>query len=67
MHAFLSLALRLSTVLFLYLISNAQDYAGKGYITFETKPLGSVERPFVLRTFVPTAGVSQDLVLPNHA
>ena len=45
----------------------AQDYATKGYITFDTKPLGSLEKPLVLRTFVPTAGVSQEKVLANHS
>ena len=41
-------------------------YAEKGYITFDTKPLGSIEKPLVLRTFVPTAGVSKLEVLANH-
>ena len=45
----------------------AQDYAEKGYITFDTKPLGSIEKPLVLRTFVPTAGVSKQEVLANHS
>lgn len=43
------------------------DYAKKGYLTFENKPLGSPDRPLVLRTFVPTLGLSQEIVLSNHA
>ena len=42
-------------------------YAEKGYLTFDTKPLGSIEKPLVLRTFVPTAGVSPKEVLANHS
>ena len=42
-------------------------YAEKGYLTFDTKPLGSIEKPLVLRTFVPTAGVSKQEVLANHS
>ena len=43
------------------------SYAEKGYLTFDTKPLGSIEKPLVLRTFVPTAGVSKQEVLANHS
>ena len=42
-------------------------YAQNGYLTFDLKPMGSIERPLVLRTFVPTLGLSKDLVLPNHS
>ena len=42
-------------------------YAEKGYLTFDTKPLGSIEKPLVLRTFVPTVGVSKQEVLANHS
>lgn len=42
-------------------------YAEKGYLTFDQKPLGSLEKPLVLRTFVPTGGVSHKDVLPNHS
>ena len=45
----------------------AQNYATKGYITFDTKPLGSIGKTLCITSFVPTAGVSKDLVLPNHA
>ena len=43
------------------------DYSKKGYLTFANKPLGSPNRPLVLRTFVPTAGVSKQEVLANHS
>jgi len=42
-------------------------YAEKGYLTFDQKPLGSLDKPLVLRTFVPTGGVSHKDVLPNHS
>ena len=38
----------------------AQDYATKGYITFDTKLLGSIEKPLILRTFVPTAACQRE-------
>ena len=41
--------------------------AEKGYLTFDTKPLGSIEKPLILRTFVPTTGVSKQRVLVNHS
>ena len=51
---------------------SAQDtpstpYAKKGYLTFDQKPLGSPEKPLVLRTYMPTGGVSHKDVLPNHS
>ena len=51
---------------------SAQDtpstpYATKGYLTFDQKPLGSPEKPLVLRTYMPTGGVSHKDVLPNHS
>ena len=42
-------------------------YAEKGYLTFDQKPLGSLDKPLVLRTYVPTAGVSKQEVLVNHS
>jgi cytochrome c2 len=42
-------------------------YAEKGYLTFDQKPLGSLDKPLVLRTYVPTGGVSHEEVLPNHS
>jgi cytochrome c2 len=42
-------------------------YAEKGYLTFDQKPLGSLDKPLVLRTYVPTGGVSHEAVLPNHS
>ena len=42
-------------------------YAENGYLTFDLKPMGSIERPLVLRTFAPTLSLSKDLVLPNHS
>lgn len=41
-------------------------YAKNGYLTFDLKPLGSMDQPLVLRTFVPTLGLPQDDVLSNH-
>ena len=41
-------------------------YAKNGYLTFDLKPLGSMNQPLVLRTFVPTLGLPQDNVLSNH-
>ena len=41
-------------------------YAKNGYLTFDLKPLGSMDQPLVLRTFVPTLGLPQDNVLSNH-
>ena len=47
--------------------AHSTPYAKKGYLTFDQKPLGSLEKPLVLRTFVPTLGVSLKEVLPNHS
>jgi cytochrome c2 len=44
----------------------AQPYAEQGYLTYDMKPLGSVDRPLVLRTFVPTLSLSASQVLRNH-
>ena len=46
---------------------NAQDYADKGYLTFDLKPMGSAEKPLILRTFCPDPGLDPDLVLGNHS
>ena len=48
-------------------LQSNSDYSKKGYLTFANKPLGSPDRPLVLRTFVPTAGVSKQKVLANHS
>jgi mono/diheme cytochrome c family protein len=45
----------------------AQDYADKGYLTFDLKPMGSTEKPLILRTFCPDPGLDPDLVLGNHS
>jgi len=42
-------------------------YAEKGYLTFDLKPMGSQDRPLILRTFVPTLGLPQNDVLQNHS
>ena len=42
-------------------------YAKNGYLTYDLKPMGSIERPLILRTFVPTIGLIKDEVLPNHS
>ena len=47
--------------------SKVSDYAEKGYLTFDNKPLGSLNRPLVLRTFVPTLELSKESVLYNHS
>ena len=57
------------------LIQNAQaqknntlsPYVQKGYLTFELKPMGSLEQPLILRTFAPTMGLPKNEVLPNHS
>lgn len=43
------------------------EYSQKGYLTFNVKPMGSVDRPLILRTFVPTLSVSTNSVLSNHS
>tara|TARA_B100000925_G_scaffold289872_1_gene273757 strand:+ start:999 stop:2096 length:1098 start_codon:yes stop_codon:yes gene_type:complete len=45
----------------------AQPYAEQGYLTFDLKPMGSIDRPLILRTFVPSLNLSQNEVLRNHA
>lgn len=57
----------LVTLLICTLQTNGQNYAERGYLTFDNKPLGSLENPLLLRTFVPTAGISREQVLPNHS
>ena len=46
---------------------NGNPYAEKGYLTFDTKPLGSLQKPLILRTYVPSMGISATEVLPNHS
>ena len=61
-----NLFLTLSSVLsFSQAIGKA--YSETGYLTFDNKPLGSMEKPLVLRTYVPSIGINNDDVLPNHA
>ncbi len=43
------------------------SYGETGYLTFDNQPLGSVRRPLILRTFVPSMGVSPKQVLANHS
>ncbi|MBT5715996.1 MAG: cytochrome c [Opitutae bacterium] len=43
------------------------EYAQKSYLTFDLKPMGSMDRPLILRTFVPTLSVSTNSVLSNHS
>ena len=63
------LALPHLCVLFGFLAVNVpgKDYPSKGYLTFDNLPMGSEEKPLVLRTFVPTIGLSASDVLPNHS
>ena len=46
--------------------AEAKNFQDTGYLTFDLKPMGSVERPLVLRTFCPDPGLDQNLVLGNH-
>jgi type 1 glutamine amidotransferase/cytochrome c2 len=43
------------------------DYAAKGYLTYDTSPMGSAEWPLILRTFVRNPNLDRATVLPNHS
>ena len=43
------------------------DYSKKGYLTFDTKPMGTEERPLILRTYCPDPKLDRNLVLGNHS
>ncbi|MDA8823637.1 cytochrome c [Opitutales bacterium] len=47
--------------------NSTSSYAQNGYLTFDLKPMGSEGRPLILRTFVPTLGLPQMNVFPNHS
>jgi cytochrome c2 len=47
--------------------NSTSSYAQNGYLTFDLKPMGSEGRPLILRTFVPTLGLPQMDVFPNHS
>ena len=38
-----------------------------GYLTFDTQPMGTAEKPLIMRTFVRNPGLDAKLVLPNHS
>ena len=61
-----NLFLNLSSML-LFSQAIGKTYSETGYLTFDNKPLGSMEKPLVLRTYVPSIGIDYDDVLPNHA
>lgn len=44
-----------------------EDYSKKGYLTFNAKPLGSEERPLILRTYCPEPKLDRNHVLGNHS
>ena len=56
-----------SFFLLLSLYSLSETYPATGYLTFENKPLGSMEKPLVMRTYVPSLGVNPDTVLAQHS
>lgn len=41
-------------------------YARKGYLTYDTSPMGSAQRPLIMRTFVHNPNLDRATVLPNH-
>ena len=45
----------------------AQNFKDTGYLTFDTKPMGSEERPLILRTYCPDPKLDRNLVLGNHS
>ena len=45
----------------------AQNFKDTGYLTFDTKPMGTVERPLILRTYCPDPKLDRNLVLGNHS
>ena len=47
--------------------NSTSSYAQNGYLTFDLNPMGSEGRPLILRTFVPTLGLPQMDVFPNHS
>ena len=59
----LSLSLLVASVPF----ADAQNFKDTGYLTFDTKPMGTVERPLILRTYCPDPKLDRNLVLGNHS
>ena len=47
--------------------ADAQNFKDTGYLTFDTKPMGSVDRPLILRTYCPDPKLDRNLVLGNHS
>ena len=45
----------------------AQNFQDTGYLTYDTKPMGSVEHPLILRTYCPDPKLDRNLVLGNHS
>ena len=38
------------------------SHRGLGYISYDNRPIGSIEQPFIFRTFVPNLGLDADVV-----
>jgi len=45
----------------------AQNFQDTGYLTFDTKPMGTMKRPLILRTYCPDPKLDRNLVLGNHS
>ncbi|MGA1101399.1 MAG: hypothetical protein ACO3VB_06470, partial [Opitutales bacterium] len=45
----------------------ARNFQDTGYLTFDTKPMGSLESPLILRTYCPDPKLDRNLVLGNHS
>ena len=45
----------------------AENYQDTGFLTFEQKPMGSLDKPLILRTFCPDLELDPKLVLGNHS
>ena len=55
-------------ILFLcLLLSSISQSADKDYMTFENKPLGTIESPMIIRNYLPNPDLDKDTVLPNHS
>ena len=45
----------------------AQNFQETGYLTFDIKPIGTEQRPLILRTYCPDPELDRKLVLGNHS
>ena len=59
--------LSLSFLLLFIPMTVAQNFKDTGYLTFDTKPMGTVDRPLILRTYCPDPKLDRNLVLGNHS